>query len=788
MKPSRLSTCVILLTLCAISSPSHAQTDRDPTRLFPHEAEVLAPTPGLVRLPLRPDVLSRARPDLSDLRLFDAEGVELPFFVDRGRDEWPTDVSPRIPLALLDVRERDAQRLDPTSFQELRVAAPPSPPEGALWSIELDAPAERFVRQVVVHWEDANGVVELARGSVFRIPRPSRARLRIALPRLPEATPEARLVIAIHGEGPLLSPTVHLIGERTVPPPDVLTVPLEIASTTRDGTRTVVELSRPVGLVPERLRVSTTERSFVRAVEVADLRPGREAVSLGRGELFRLTEVDEEELTIALARASGDRLRVTIEDGDTASLRALAFAAEIRRPALVFEHRPGTRVVFGGGRARPRQHDLEALAGSSLAEEVLDRPLAEASLGEVRDNPRFDGRPALGFARPGVVVELAPFAALAELVVRDAAEGASRFESSAALLARARGDLADLRVVDAEGNAWPYVLSPAETRFEHTLTVAAPTTTARRSVHVLGIVPGPLPVVRVSIDPDESFVSRGFVLYGVDARGERRRLASGTLLRGPDDDAPIAIDVDARVERPSGASRPRPFSRSRFRAVEDPSFDSGDRARFVNLELEVEDGDDRPLSLREARAEIATRTVFLAAPDGSYRVLVGHPEAEGPRYELEDALDLVLAVRSVVADLGEVRDNPAHEPPAFWKRVDVTSFLVWGVLIVAVLVLGTVTLRLARSGEDPERGATAAGGPTASSDAASSGASSSGAPSGAASSEAPSSDATSSGAASSSASSDAPSSDVASSDASSSPPPPTSAAVSSTEERDDGAK
>ncbi|MCU0677596.1 MAG: DUF3999 domain-containing protein [Myxococcota bacterium] len=712
--PIALLVCLATLLSTLLSMSSRAQApDRDPTRLFPHEAEVNASTPGLVRLPLRPDVLSRARPDLSDLRLFDAEGLELPFFVDRGRDEWPSDVSPRIPLALLDVRERDAQRLDPTSFQELRVAAPPSPPEGALWSLELDAPAERFVRQVVVHWEDASGVVELARGSVFRIPRPARAQLRIALPGLPEATPDARLVIAIHGEGPLLSPTVHLIGERVVAPPDVLTVPLEIVSTTREDTRTVVELARPVGLVPERLRVSTSERSFVRAVEIVDLRQGRDPASLGRGELFRLTEVDEEELAISLGRASGDRLRVTIEDGDTASLHELSFAAEIRRPALVFEHRPGTRVVFGGGRARPRQHDLEALAGTSLGEGVLEGPIAEATLGEVRDNPRFDGRPALGFARPGVAVELAPFAALADLTVRDAAEGASRFEPSAALLARARGDLADLRIVDAEGNAWPYVLSPAETRFEHALTVAAPTTTARKSVHVLAIEPGPLPVVRVSIDPDEPYVSRAFVLFGVDVRGERRRLASGTLSRGPEDDAPIVIEVEARVQSPS-ASRPRPFSRSRFRAVEDPSFGAGDRARFVSLELEIEDGDDRPLTLRDARAEIATRTVFLAAPDGSYRVVVGNAEAEAPRYELEDAIDLVLAVRSVVAELGEVRDNPAHEPPAFWKRVDVTTFLVWGVLIFAVLVLGVVTLRLVRSGAEPESGGAPATGTAAS--------------------------------------------------------------------------
>lgn len=689
---------IVVLALGA-TSPASAQTERDPTRLFPHEAEVISPTPGLVRLPLREDVLARVRPDLSDLRLFDAEGIELPFFVDRGRDEWPADVSPRIPLALLEVRERDARRLDPTSFQELRVAAPPVAPEGALWSIELDAPIDRFVRQIVVHWEDAAGVVELARGSVFRIPRPARQRLRIALPNLPEPTPEARLVIAIHGEGPLLSPTVHLVGERVTPPHEVLSVPLEITSTTRDGTRTVIELARPVGVVPERLVVTTSDRSFVRPVVVTDLRNGREPVELGRGELLRLREVDVEELTVSLGRASGDRLRVVIEDGDTASLGDLSFAAEIRRPALVFEHRQGTRVVLGGGRARPRQHDLEALTHTTLGEQVLEQTLVEASLGPLRDNPRFDGRPALGFARAGLAIERARFAAEAELTVADATEGASRFEPSAALLARARGDLADLRVVDAEGNAWPYVLSPAETRFERALSTTEPSTTARRSVHVLSIDPGPLPVVRVRLDPSEAYVSRAYVLFGVDERGERRRLASGVLSRGPEDDTPITIDVEAFVERPTVEEpRSRPFVRSRFAPQIEYLEVARSRARFVSLELEVEDGDDRALEFREVRAEIATRTVFLAAPDGSYRVLVGDRQAEAPRYELGDALDLVLAVRSVPATLGEMRDNPAHEPPAFWRRADITTFLVWGVLILAVILLGVLTLRLARNG------------------------------------------------------------------------------------------
>ena len=56
----------------------------DLRRLFPLERDVQAPSGGLVRLALPPDVLAATRPDLSDLRVFDAGGQEIPYLIDTG--------------------------------------------------------------------------------------------------------------------------------------------------------------------------------------------------------------------------------------------------------------------------------------------------------------------------------------------------------------------------------------------------------------------------------------------------------------------------------------------------------------------------------------------------------------------------------------------------------------------------------------------------------------------------------------------------------------------------------
>ncbi len=121
-----------------------------------------------------------------------------------------------------------------------------------------------------------------------------------------------------------------------------------------------------------------------------------------------------------------------------------------------------------------------------------------------------------------------------------------------------------------------------------------------------------------------------------------------------------------------------------------------DTHRVWRLELRVADGDDAPLVFRGARVSMPSPTLFLAAPDGDYRILVGDPSAGPPDYEMARARDLVLAVRSVDATIGAASPNPAHVEPPWYLATDVETWLVWGVLALAILLLGFLTLRVTR--------------------------------------------------------------------------------------------
>jgi hypothetical protein len=78
-------------------------------------------------------------------------------------------------------------------------------------------------------------------------------------------------------------------------------------------------------------------------------------------------------------------------------------------------------------------------------------------------------------------------------------------------------------------------------------------------------------------------------------------------------------------------------------------------------------------------------------------VLVGHPEAEAPSYELERVRDVVLAVRSAPAEAGALEPNAAFSRSARmasgegWQRV-----VLWGAILLLVAFLTMLTLRLAK--------------------------------------------------------------------------------------------
>ena len=88
---------------------------------------------------------------------------------------------------------------------------------------------------------------------------------------------------------------------------------------------------------------------------------------------------------------------------------------------------------------------------------------------------------------------------------------------------------------------------------------------------------------------------------------------------------------------------------------------------------------------------------LLAAPEGEYALLLGAPDETAPRYELERVRDVVLAVDAAGVETAALQDNPDFSLGArLHGRGTAQRVLLWVVLIGAVVLLGALTLRLAR--------------------------------------------------------------------------------------------
>jgi len=741
-----------LAALLLLASPSaHGEAGRtEPPALdtlFPSQAPILLEEPadgaangpaenqgggGLVRLPLPPAVLGACRSDLSDLRILDAGGREVPYLVDAGRapDEAIRVLERRTPSILgASRRTRDPDGAGggtPALLHEsYTLAAPPPAPAGQGWDLVLITPRQSFVRALVVtradgsRADEANDDDVLAEGSVFRLAPSggpagagSRERLRIALP---ETLPR-RLTVTLSGEEDgFLEPAFRYERSRRIPGGDRLRVPLgslggrpaSSSETGRTG-RTVLELERPRGLVPGALVLDTATAAFSRRVEVWDEGPGASDQPLGAATLYRVPgpswmDAPLEDRSIPIATPRGDRLRVVIEDGDSPPLDALEVRAALRRPALVFSPGPaggdsssaGT-LLFGGGRAFRPHYDLQALLpalapggppvegqAAEITERLVDPALlAEAHLGPIAPNPRFDPRPALAFAhRPGAPVEARRFRFRRLLDVHPSADGLARFVLTPDDLSHARPDLADLRIVDGPAagepnpHQWAYLLERGAVRDQQDLPVERRDgDTPGTSLYELTLPAAPATLDRVILDSSAPFFDRPFTLRatlpaaagpGPD-RGERDVvLASGRLERRVGDPRPVTVSFPAR--------------------------------RVQDLVLQVEDGSDAPLPIDRVQGRFPLPTLYFPAPEGEYALLLGDPDAVAPSYELTRARSLVLAVASAPADAAPLKGNPVYSRTAgLLAGPGLQRTVLWVALVIAVLVLGLFTLRLAR--------------------------------------------------------------------------------------------
>jgi hypothetical protein len=249
----------------------------------------------------------------------------------------------------------------------------------------------------------------------------------------------------------------------------------------------------------------------------------------------------------------------------------------------------------------------------------------------------------------------------------------------AADLPRLNADFSDLRLVDEQDRQLPYVL-----------------------------------------EPDASVTQLPMTLTSATARGGRRqtsamRLALGNTERGgqPNRLSAIRLQVgEPFFQRRAVVLLPRPDAPLGAVELVQALLASSDRGStgpvWVEVSLpgvaaselivEIADGDNAPLSVLQAQAEVRVpRVTFKAAP-GRYRLLLGNSHATAPSYELGALRQEVLAYAAVPLELPDstaAANNPTYEPgvTGFIRDAPPRAVL-WTSLGMAIAVLLVLTRRI----------------------------------------------------------------------------------------------
>jgi hypothetical protein len=128
-------------------------------------------------------------------------------------------------------------------------------------------------------------------------------------------------------------------------------------------------------------------------------------------------------------------------------------------------------------------------------------------------------------------------------------------------------------------------------------------------------------------------------------------------------------------------------------------FDLGEE-RTAALALEVSDGDNAPLTLKQADAVLWVPRITFKASAGEYRLLFGNPDAAPPTYDLAGLRHDVLAYSAVPIETTAIEAPVRNADYARGARDVLSSLergpLLWGALgfsIVALLWLTRVILK-----------------------------------------------------------------------------------------------
>jgi len=645
---------------------------------LPAESEV-----GFASLVVTPEIAARSQGDLRDVRVVGPEGAEVPYVLDRVVDR---EMARSWQGRLVDTRREPVGPAREGRGRSVWVVDLGDPRTFDTVTLRIDA--RDFTKRVRLEASTDGRSWRVLREDAGIFDTPWGARVHHTTIDLDAPEPARQLRITVNDDrrsppvdlsGVTVSATRRAEGEEWRRPVALMSLGRTGASRYR--------LDLPATFPFERLDLDADDPAFARHVKLLEVREagGRsEERILAEGQLYRVKLADAtlagECLSLRLGSPSGGGdVVLEVQDGDSPPLRrprAVVSGAVVR---LLFEaaRRPLT-LYYGNEVTRAPLYDLAPLR-EGLA---LSRELAPAVPGPEADNPRFRKATPLPFvATHGAPVEVYRWRSRRRVAL-GGREDLYSLTLAAEDLGVLRGDLGDLRIVDDGDQQVPYILEPGASEARVALTVERTSRPGRpeaRSESRYRLClreatsgrPLTLPLAALELDVQEAFFDRPVrLLTGAHGGRGQRTLYSGRLSR----------TVDPRSPEP-----PRSLILSL------------DGSRLSELRLEVDEGDNAPLTLTAARGAVRVPRVTFKAGPGTYRLLLGNRGAESPRYDLAGLRQEVLSYSAVAATVSPAEANPAFRRFAADYFADAPpTLLLWGTLLAAVVALVLLTARAIR--------------------------------------------------------------------------------------------
>ncbi len=621
-------------------------------------------TTGLVKMSLPVETLDAARPELEDLRLYDAAGNEVPYLIDRP-----------VPIAKV-VQEAKSFQVSLNANTtvitlETGVAQP-------LDGVTLESPSTDFIKAVSVESSDDGKLWQIsAQGQpIFHQPDGA-SHLRISFP--PTSSKWLRITVDDSRSPPVpfTGALVHAATGETAPGELI-----SAAITERDENPGETRLALSLGaanLSVASVHLETSEPLFMRQVSVAFPKMSEDSIReepIGQGTVYRVAvegQPPSENLSVPLESLVESReLFLFVKNGDSRPLPISAVRVERRLVYLVFLARqPGAyHLLTGNPHCDSPRYDLAAL-GMNLK----GVPVSPAKIPPPSNNPDFRAPEVLpGLEVTGAGLDVSGWKFRKPVIISTG--GAQQIEPDLDVLASARPDFADLRVLRG-GNQVPYIIQRTSISREIAPSVTA-TNDAKNpklSRWTIKLPKSDLPISRLTCVTRTPLFERSMSLYEelTDERGGKYRqpLSSATWTQTPE------------------------------RQSKEFELTLGDSLQSDTLFLETDNGDNPPIELEKFTAFYpATRILFKAKADDGLFLYYGNPSVSPPSYDLSLVAGQLLSAEKNVASLSAEEQLKSSS----WYEGQIPGrggVLFWAILGLVVIVLLVIISRLLPKSEPP---------------------------------------------------------------------------------------